>query len=176
MRYISYLSFISHIGIAEDPVGRTILVASEEDAENLVVEEQAKAKVTHNIVFVTGEASPYAKSGGLGDVCGSLPVALAARGHRVMVIMPRYLNRTNDKNYANAFYTAKHIKVPCFGGEHEVTFFHEYRDSVDWVGICSSYCFLMIINNLCWYCKFFDTCFRMLLRYFCVIPTFQHFE
>jgi starch synthase len=87
----------------------------------------------HNIVFVTGEASPYAKSGGLGDVCGSLPVALAARGHRVMVVMPRYLNGTNDKNYANAFYTSKHIKIRCFGGEHEITIFHEYRDSVDWL-------------------------------------------
>ncbi|TVU12437.1 hypothetical protein EJB05_46084, partial [Eragrostis curvula] len=118
-------------GIAEDPISSTVVVATEDDAENLVV-EQAKAEVTHNIVFVTGEASPYAKSGGLGDVCGSLPVALAARGHRVMVVMPRYLNGTNDKNYANAFYTAKHIKIPCFGGEHEVTFFHEYRDSVDW--------------------------------------------
>ncbi|GJN00849.1 hypothetical protein PR202_ga18070 [Eleusine coracana subsp. coracana] len=98
-------------GIAEDPIGSTVVVTSEEDARDLVIEEQAKAKVTHSVVFVTGEASPYAKSGGLGDVCGSLPVALAARGHRVMVVMPRYLNGTNDKNYASAFYTAKHIKV-----------------------------------------------------------------
>ncbi|VAI70619.1 unnamed protein product [Triticum turgidum subsp. durum] len=95
--------------------------------------EQPQAKITRSIVFVTGEAAPYAKSGGLGDVCGSLPIALAARGHRVMVVMPRYLNGSSDKNYAKALYTAKHIQIPCFGGSHEVTFFHEYRDNVDWV-------------------------------------------
>ena len=36
------------------------------------------------------QAAPYSKTGGLGDVCGSLPKALAARGHRVMVVVPRY--------------------------------------------------------------------------------------
>ncbi|CAN6202434.1 unnamed protein product [Urochloa humidicola] len=119
--------------IPEDYIDDTVVVASEQDSAIMIGKEQARAEVTHSIVFVTGEASPYAKSGGLGDVCGSLPVALAARGHRVMVVMPRYLNGTSDKNYANAFYTEKHIRIPCFGGSHEVTFFHEYRDSVDWV-------------------------------------------
>lgn len=41
-------------------------------------------------VFRVVQASPFAKTGGLGDVCGSLPKALAKRGHRVMVVMPRY--------------------------------------------------------------------------------------
>lgn len=36
------------------------------------------------------QAAPWSKTGGLGDVCGSLPPALAARGHRVMVVSPRY--------------------------------------------------------------------------------------
>lgn len=36
------------------------------------------------------QAAPFAKTGGLGDVCGSLPKALAKRGHRVMVVLPRY--------------------------------------------------------------------------------------
>ena len=45
---------------------------------------------TFNIVFVTSEVAPYSKTGGLGDVCGSLPQALAARGHRVMVVSPLY--------------------------------------------------------------------------------------
>ena len=36
------------------------------------------------------QAAPWSKTGGLGDVVGSLPIALAARGHRVMVVIPRY--------------------------------------------------------------------------------------
>ncbi|VAI82794.1 unnamed protein product [Triticum turgidum subsp. durum] len=119
--------------IAEDSIDSIIVAASEQDSEIMDAKDQPQAKVTRSIVFVTGEAAPYAKSGGLGDVCGSLPIALAARGHRVMVVMPRYLNGSSDKNYAKALYTAKHIKIPCFGGSHEVTFFHEYRDNVDWV-------------------------------------------
>ena len=45
---------------------------------------------TMNIVFVGAECAPWSKTGGLGDVMGALPKALAARGHRVMCIAPRY--------------------------------------------------------------------------------------
>ncbi|KAL9240543.1 hypothetical protein vseg_014750 [Gypsophila vaccaria] len=92
------------------------------------------SKVTYNVVFVTSEAAPYSKTGGLGDVCGSLPISLAARGHRVMVVSPRYIHGTAaDKVYAGAFDANCRIKVNCFGGQQEVAFFHEYRAGVDWV-------------------------------------------
>lgn len=43
-----------------------------------------------NIVYLTTEAVPFAKTGGLADVCGTLPSRVAALGHRAAVIMPAF--------------------------------------------------------------------------------------
>jgi starch synthase len=43
-----------------------------------------------NILMVASEAAPYAKTGGLADVLGALPAALAERGQRVAVVLPAY--------------------------------------------------------------------------------------
>ena len=42
------------------------------------------------VVIVASEVVPFAKTGGLADVTGALPAALARLGHQVSVIMPRY--------------------------------------------------------------------------------------
>jgi starch synthase len=42
------------------------------------------------ILFVASEVAPWSKTGGLGDVAAALPRALAARGHAVTVVSPRY--------------------------------------------------------------------------------------
>ena len=42
------------------------------------------------ILFACSECSPFAASGGLADVAGSLPKALAQEGHDVKVILPLY--------------------------------------------------------------------------------------
>lgn len=42
------------------------------------------------ILMVTPEAAPFVKTGGLADVLGSLPPALAAAGEQVAVVLPRY--------------------------------------------------------------------------------------
>ncbi|GMP24892.1 hypothetical protein CsSME_00002001 [Camellia sinensis var. sinensis] len=95
----------------------------EEVTEDIEREEKIPTRVTHNIIFVTAEAAPYSKTG-----------ALAARGHRVMVISPRYLHGgPSDKNFSGASDVGCGIKVYCFGGAQEVAFFHEYRAGVDWV-------------------------------------------
>lgn len=43
-----------------------------------------------NIAFITSEAVPYAKTGGLADVSGALPFELAGLGHNVILILPYY--------------------------------------------------------------------------------------
>jgi starch synthase len=43
-----------------------------------------------HIAFVASECVPYSKTGGLADVVGALPRALASLGHQVSVYLPRY--------------------------------------------------------------------------------------
>ena len=42
------------------------------------------------IVVCASEVVPFAKTGGLADVCGALPPALEKLGHEVVIITPRY--------------------------------------------------------------------------------------
>lgn len=42
------------------------------------------------VVFASAEAAPFVKTGGLGDVAGSLPSALNAAGADVIVMVPKY--------------------------------------------------------------------------------------
>ncbi|HEV2023058.1 MAG TPA: glycogen synthase GlgA [Terriglobales bacterium] len=43
-----------------------------------------------HITFAASECVPFSKTGGLADVVGALPSALAALGHQVTVFLPRY--------------------------------------------------------------------------------------
>ena len=42
------------------------------------------------VLFVASECYPLIKTGGLADVVGALPAALAAHGHEVRVLLPAY--------------------------------------------------------------------------------------
>lgn len=46
--------------------------------------------LAQRVLFATGEAAPFLRSGGLGDVAGALPKALQAEGIDCRVIMPLY--------------------------------------------------------------------------------------
>lgn len=43
-----------------------------------------------NILLASSEVVPFAKTGGLADVCGTLPIELTKLGHHVTVVMPAY--------------------------------------------------------------------------------------
>lgn len=42
------------------------------------------------LMFVSAEVAPFSKTGGLGDVCQALPLALSRRGHQVVTVSPAY--------------------------------------------------------------------------------------
>ncbi|KMZ65071.1 Starch synthase [Zostera marina] len=127
--------FVVHFNADQYEKNMGILNLIEEEEEIVEGNNVDKTKVRHNIVFVTSEVAPYSKTGGLGDVSGSLPIALAARGHRVMVVSPRYINGSTNERFASAKDVGYRSTIYCFEGEHQVGYFHEYRSGVDWVFI-----------------------------------------
>ena len=66
------------------------------------------------IVWLTSEASPYAKTGGLADVSGALPQALSRKGYKVSVIMPYYPKMMGDHN-KNVKVCYQNLGVPFLG-------------------------------------------------------------
>lgn len=63
-----------------------------------------------HIVFASAEAAPFVKTGGLGDVAGSLPAALAAAGAEVIVMVPKYATIADE--YKNQMEHVTQFYVP----------------------------------------------------------------
>ncbi|KAE9615336.1 hypothetical protein Lal_00048515 [Lupinus albus] len=78
-----------------------------------------------NLIFVGTEVGPWSKTGGLGDVLGGLPPALAGNWHRVMTISPRY------DQYKDAWDTSVIVEVKVGNRTEKVGFFHCYKRGVD---------------------------------------------
>jgi len=66
-----------------------------------------------NIFLVSSEVSPLAQTGGLGQVCGSLPPALAGLGLKVTAVMPLY--RSVDRQAHGLRPTSLGLSVPLAG-------------------------------------------------------------
>lgn len=62
---------------------------------------QLKQKL--KVLFVAAEAVPFAKTGGLADVAGSLPKALARMGNDVRIGIPRYKSIPGSMKYVADF-------------------------------------------------------------------------
>ena len=57
---------------------------------NNVGDNMADSSKKMQIVFASAECAPFVKTGGLGDVAGSLPAALVRAGAEVIVMVPKY--------------------------------------------------------------------------------------
>ncbi|CAJ1458710.1 unnamed protein product, partial [Effrenium voratum] len=79
------------------------------------------------VVVVSSEVNPWSKTGGLAMVAGSYGYEFAMRGHRTMVVSPRY------SAYPDAHYIG-YAKIWLDNREHEVQFFHLYQDLGDGKG------------------------------------------
>jgi starch synthase len=66
------------------------------------------------VLVVASECVPFAKTGGLGDVVGALPKALARRGHEVWVMLPRYSSVAPGK------VVERGLEIPMGNGRHAV--------------------------------------------------------
>ncbi|XP_057963104.1 granule-bound starch synthase 2, chloroplastic/amyloplastic [Malania oleifera] len=113
---------------------------------NVLMEEDVKPPPlagtnVMNVILVAAECAPWSKTGGLGDVAGALPKALARRGHRVMVVAPRYGNYAEPQDAG----VRKYYIVD--GQSVEVSYFQAYIDGVDFVFI-ESHLFRHMENNI----------------------------
>lgn len=69
---------------------------------------------TFKILLVAAEVFPFAKTGGLADVTGSLPSALKRLGHSVRVLFPKYDACTQSQSLDSL---GLKIEAPNTGGE-----------------------------------------------------------
>ncbi len=89
-----------------------------------------------NVMFVSPEAVPFAKTGGLADVAGALPIALSKLGLRVCLLMPLYgMIRQGNFQLTKAFsdlevhFNFSPLKFDVYSAEIDgVTFYFVERD------------------------------------------------
>ncbi|KAK3194523.1 hypothetical protein Dsin_025833 [Dipteronia sinensis] len=104
---------------------KTITKATNKQASRKKFTRDIVCAIGMNIIFVGTEVSPWSKTGGLGDVLGGLPPAMAANGHRVMTIAPRY------DQYKDAWDTDVVVELKVGDKLEKVHFFHCYKRGVD---------------------------------------------
>jgi starch synthase len=65
-----------------------------------------------NILLLSSEVEPFAKTGGLADVSGALPQAIKATDQEIRVMMPRYGSINERKSKLHEMLRLKDIEVP----------------------------------------------------------------
>ncbi|MEW6653355.1 MAG: glycogen/starch synthase [Bacteroidota bacterium] len=72
------------------------------------------------IAFVSSEVFPYAKTGGLADVAGSLPIELSKLGNEIKVFMPKYNIFGEAEHGLHYLWNIGEIPVRTAGNVHSV--------------------------------------------------------
>ena len=65
-----------------------------------------------NILFISSEVDPFAKTGGLADVSGALPQTVKQLDHEIRVMMPRYGSINERKSKLHEMLRLKEIDIP----------------------------------------------------------------
>jgi starch synthase len=78
------------------------------------------------ILFVSAEVSPFARTGGLGDVVGALPPILASHGLDVRVAMPLY-QAVRDRSFSLTP-VLQNLLVPLVSGDRTTHIWRSYLD------------------------------------------------
>ncbi|MEG6615653.1 glycogen synthase GlgA [Peptococcaceae bacterium 1198_IL3148] len=68
-------------------------------------------------LFVAAEAVPFVKTGGLGDVIGSLPKALQSSAVDICIVLPKY--KSISQQYKSAMVAIKSISISMGGRERD---------------------------------------------------------
>ncbi|XP_002974509.2 granule-bound starch synthase 1b, chloroplastic/amyloplastic [Selaginella moellendorffii] len=120
---VSHFDGLKAVGL----VGSNKLAATRHEIKRIVPRNKRKGVIVcgMNLVFVAAEVSPWSKTGGLGDVMGGLPPAMAARGHRVMTVAPRY------DQYKDAWDTSTTLAIKVGDRTEILRYFHVFKRGVD---------------------------------------------
>lgn len=79
------------------------------------------------ILFVSAEVSPFARTGGLGDVVGALPPILASHGLEVRVVMPLY-QTVRDRSFPLAP-VFQNLRTPLVAGDRTMQVWRSLLDA-----------------------------------------------
>jgi starch synthase len=113
---IEPLAAASADAAARPPI-ETVLPAEPPPAASTPVPVPGEPPARLAVLMVASEVLPYAKTGGLADVAAALPAALAALGHQVVVVMPRYRGVEISGDLLTTFVLdigAEHLHVQIF--------------------------------------------------------------
>jgi starch synthase len=69
-----------------------------------------------DVLYVATEAEPFAKTGSLGDLAGTLPKSVKALGHEIRVMLPGYGFINERRFHLHNLLRMKDIEIPIGGG------------------------------------------------------------